>query len=493
MSQKREFFSSRWTLILAALGMAIGTGNIWRFPRIAAQNGGGAFLIPWILFLFLWSIPLIIAEFAIGKKTRLGPAGAIGALVGKRFAWMGVFVAFCTIAIMFYYSVVMGWCLKYFVAAVSGQLVDINGREFWDGFSTNPVQTVLFHFISISIGALIIYRGITQGVERANKILIPGLTLLLFIALIRALTLPNAFSGLQFLFAPDWGKLIHYRVWLEALSQSAWSTGAGWGLILTYAVYMREREDIVLNSFISGLGNNSASLLAGMAIFPAVFALAPMLGLNPESVLAESGPASTGLTFIWIPELFQELPGASFFMAVFFLALTAAALTSLIAMIELASRFLMDLGWTRKKAVLFIWLVAFLFGIPSAINLTFFQNQDWVWGVGLIVSGFFVAFAANRFGIRTFRTELVNTRDSDLTVGKWYEVVMRYLIPLQFFILIGWWFYQAIEVYDPEGWWNPFHTFSVGTCIFQWGVALLIFWIFNNRLYERIHAPEKQS
>ena len=117
---QRDLFSSRWTLVFAALGMAIGTGNIWRFPRIAALNGGGAFLIPWILFLFLWSIPLLMSEFAIGKKTRLGPVGAIGALIGKQYTWMGAFVAFCTIAIMFYYSVVTGWCLNYTVAAIGG-------------------------------------------------------------------------------------------------------------------------------------------------------------------------------------------------------------------------------------------------------------------------------------------------------------------------------------------------------------------------------------
>lgn len=493
MGERREFFSSRWTLILAALGMAIGTGNIWRFPRIAAQNGGGAFLIPWILFLFLWSIPLIIAEFAIGKKTRLGPAGAIGNLIGRQYTWMGAFVAFCTIAIMFYYSVVMGWCLRYFTAALAGDLSTMSGRAYWDLFQADPAQTLLFHFLSISIGALIIYRGVTRGIETANKILIPSLAILLLIGMVRALTLPNALQGLQFLFSPDWSSLLQYKVWLEALSQSAWSTGAGWGLILTYAVYMREKEDVVLNSFIAGFGNNSASLLAGMVIFPAVFALAPALGQSPTDVLAESGPASTGLTFIWIPELFQELPGAGFFMSVFFLALSVAALSSLIAMIELAARVLMDLGWTRKKSVTFIWIISFVFGIPSAVNMGIFQNQDWVWGVGLILSGFFVAFAANRYGIKRFREELVNTKGSDLKVGKWYEWILRFFIPIQFVILISWWFYQAITEYDPEGWWNPAHTFSVGTCIVQWGVVIGLFLMFNNRLYDRIMAVKGET
>lgn len=484
--QQREFFTSRWTLVLAALGMAIGTGNIWRFPRIAAQNGGGAFLIPWIIFLFAWSIPLIISEFAIGKKTRLGPAGAIGSLIGRKFTWMGMFVAFCTVAIMFYYSVVMGWCLKYFAAAVLGDLSTVDGRAYWDGFAAAPGQMLLFHALSMSIGAVIIFQGITAGIERATKILIPSLALLLFIAMGRALTLPGALQGLQFFFEPAWEKLVDYRVWLEALTQSAWSTGAGWGLIMTYAVYMRQKEDIALNSFIAGLGNNSASLLAGMVLFPAVFALAPALGQMPETVLAESGPASTGMTFIWIPALFQKLPAASFFMAIFFLALTIAALSSLIAMIELASRTLMDLGWMRKKAVTFVWTLGIIFGAPSAVNLNFFQNQDWVWGVGLLVSGFFVAFAANKYGASRFRENLINTTGNDLRVGVWFDVIIRYLIPLEFIVLLGWWFYQAISTYDPEGWWNPLHTFSVGTCLFQWGAAVVLFLLFNNRMYAKV-------
>ncbi|RMD98145.1 MAG: sodium-dependent transporter, partial [Calditrichaeota bacterium] len=274
-------------------------------------------------------------------------------------------------------------------------------------------------------------------------------------------------------------------------SQSAWSTGAGWGLILTYAVYMREKEDIVLNSFISGFGNNSASLLAGMAIFPAVFALAPALGQSPEAVLAESGPASTGLTFIWVPELFQELPAANLFMAIFFLALTMAALSSLIAMLELAVRVLLDLNWTRKRAVLFVWIVGFVFGAPSAINLSIFQNQDWVWGVGLILSGFFIAFTANRYGISRFRKQLINGEGADIKVGKWYEIVLRYLIPIQFISLISWWFYQAISSYDPSGWWHPFHIFSVGTCLLQWGAVIVIFLIFNNQLYSKMRKVQE--
>ncbi|HHL73105.1 MAG TPA: sodium-dependent transporter [Bacteroidetes bacterium] len=494
MAHSQEQFTSRWTLVLAVLGMAIGTGNIWRFPRIAAENGGGAFLIPWILFLFLWSIPLIITEFAIGKKTRLGPVGAIGHLIGKKWTWMGGFVAFCTVAIMFYYSVVVGWCLKYTWAALMGDLGQGASTTFWDEFINSPGQTLFFHLLSVTAGALIISRGVTKGIERATRLLIPGLGILLVIGAIRALTLEHAMQGLNFLFEPDWAKLMDYRVWIAALSQSAWSTGAGWGLVLTYAVYARKNEDIVLNSVIAGLGNNSASLLAGIVIFPAVFALAPQLnlGISPAELLSTSGPASTGLTFIWIPRLFSEIPASGFFLFIFFLALSIAAISSLIAMFELAARSLMNLGMTREKAVLFVWLICFIFGAPSALSMDFFQNQDWVWGVGLIVSGFFIAFSANRYGLRRFRQELINTAGNDLKAGVWYEYVMRFVIPFLFVVLLGWWFYQAITVYHRDTWWDPLALYSVATCLVQWGSVILLFVIFNDKIYHRTAQAQEE-
>ena len=180
------------------------------------------------------------------------------------------------------------------------------------------------------------------------------------------------------------------------------------------------------------------------------------------------------------------MPASTLFLFIFFLALSIAAISSLIAMIELAARSLMDLGWSRKKAVVFIWLAVFLLGAPSAISLEFFQNPDWVWGLALMVSGFFIAVAVNKYGAAKFRDELVNTEGNDLSVGGWYTILMKYVIPIEFVILLGWWFYQAITIYDPDGWWNPRHTFSVGTCILQWGIVIGLFAAFNNRIFERV-------
>ncbi len=482
--RQTEVFSSRWALILAALGMAVGTGNIWRFPRVAAQNGGGAFIIPWVIFLFLWSIPLLMIEFSIGKETRYGTVGAFAKFLGKKYTWMGAFVGFCTMAIMFYYSVVMGWCLKYFLAASTGGLNTVDTSMFWDSFTTG-YQPVVFHFFSVVLGSFVIYRGVVSGIEKANKILIPLLFFLLVFAAGRALTLPGALQGLNYFFEPNLALLLDHKTWLEALSQSAWSTGAGWGLILTYAVYMKQKEDVVLNSFVAGLGNNSASLLAGLVLFPAVFALAPALGQEPVAVLSDSGPASTGMAFVWIPLLFKNMPFGQFFVVIFFLALTTAALSSLIAMLELSTRIFMDAGLDRHRALIFVACFSLLLGLPSALSLKFFGNQDWVWGLGLIISGMFFTFAAIKYGVDRMRTTLINAEGNDLAAGKWFNVIVSFIIPIEFVVLISWWSWQAVTSYDPEGWWDPFRTFSLGTCIFQWLLAIVVFRLTNNWLYAR--------
>jgi len=242
--KQQEFFSSRWALIIATLGIAVGTGNIWRFSRIVAQNGGGSFLIPWVIFLLIWSVPLIIAEFAIGKYARLGPIGAISKTAGKKFTWMGAFIVLVTTAIMFYYSVVAGWCLKYFISSITGNIFSTNNHfAYWENFASS-YQPLLFHFLSMAFVAYVVYNGVTKGIERVTKIMVPSLLIILLILFVRAVTLPGAFEGIKYFFTPHLKIILDYKVWLNALTQNAWDTGAGWGLILTYAVYMRKKEDI---------------------------------------------------------------------------------------------------------------------------------------------------------------------------------------------------------------------------------------------------------
>ncbi|MFH2031409.1 MAG: sodium-dependent transporter [Bacteroidota bacterium] len=483
----REFFSSRWGLIISTLGIAIGTGNIWRFSRVVAQNGGGSFLIPWVIFLLIWSLPLIIAEFALGKSTRFGPIGAIAKTAGKKYAWMGAFIAFVSTAIMFYYSVVTGWCIKYFVSAVFGNLLNqTDYLLYWNEFSSS-YSPLIFHFIAMFICAAIIFRGVVNGIEKANKVLVTSLIIILFILLFRAITLPNAMEGLKYFFTPKMEYILDYKVWLNALTQNAWDTGAGWGLILTYAVYMKRNEDISINASLIGFGNNSISLVAGITIFSTVFALSSVDAMNQ---ITQSGPANTGLTFIYLPLLFNNISSNlllnTLFASIFFLALTFAALSSLISLMELTTRTFIDFGFNRKKAIMLVAGIGFLFGVPSALDINFFTNQDWVWGVGLILSGAFIAFAIIKFGVDKFRVEIINGEGSDIKIGKWYNVIIKYLIPAQVVVLLSWWLISSVS-WDPD-WLNPFNTENAGTCLFQWGVVIVIFILLNKKINQKLTA-----
>jgi len=486
MSQSDEQFATRWGILLAAIGMAVGTGNIWRFPRVAAANGGGAFLIAWLVFMFAWSIPLVLSEFALGKHTRRGPAGAIGRLIGARHTWLGGFVGLCTCFIMFYYSVVTGWCMKYFVATLTGGLHGADAQAYWDGFTSASAEPMVYHFVAMVIGCWIISRGVVKGIERTNRILIPVLFALLVVAALRALTLPDAMKGLGFLFTPEWGQLLSHKVWLEALSQSAWSVGAAWGLVMTYGVYLKKKDDFVLTSYTTAFGDYSASLLAGIAVMCTVFAVLPEVDAR-----AALGAGNEGLTFIWLPKLFEQIPAGRVFLALFFLALSFAAMSSLIAMIEMATRMAVDLGITRPRAVPLVGVVGFALGLPSAWKLSVFQNQDWVWGLGLMVSGLFIAVALAIFGTDRFRRELINTEDEPHPVGAWFTFVMRYVVPLEFLALMIWWFYQSAANYDREGWWNPLRTYSVGTTVVQWGLMIALLLLVNRWWAARVGARER--
>jgi NSS family neurotransmitter:Na+ symporter len=491
MERKKEYFSSRWGLIIATLGIAVGTGNIWRFSRVVAQNGGGSFLIPWVIFLFVWSVPLIIAEFAIGKFARKGPLGAIALLAGKNFAWIGAYIAFVSTAIMFYYSVVTGWVIRYFFSSIDGSIFKVKDYfQYWNDFSSG-FSPLFFHFVAMFVSGFVVYKGVKNGIEKTSRVLVVSLLAILLILMIRALMLPNATEGLKYFFTPKTEYLFDFKVWLNALTQNAWDTGAGWGLILTYAIYMRSREDVPLNASLIGFGNNSVSLVAGIIIFTTVFSLSTV---DAMSRITEAGPANTGLTFIYLPMLFKKFTSSEIlniiFASAFFLALMFAAISSLISLVELTTRTFIDFGFDRKKSVLIVTTSGFLLGVPSALNMDFFANQDWVWGVGLILSGAGMAFAIIKFGIEKFRTELINDAGSDIKIGKWYNYVIAFLIPLQAVVLIVWWLVSSAQ-WDPE-WWNPFHSLNAGTCLFQWAIVIALF-IALNKFFVRLTFGENEK
>ena len=486
MQTIKETFSSRFGLIAAAIGMAIGAGNIWRFPRLAGQYGG-SFLLPWLLFLFIWSIPLLIVEFSIGKKTKAGSIAAFSKAMGKRYSWMGWFVGMCTSAILFYYTVVCGWSLKYFILSLSGELhsaglVSTQGyAKFWNTYVNSVFQPLAYHLISLGVGVFIIYNGITKGIERFSKIVVPLLFGLLLYSAVQALQVQGSHKGLSYFFNMNVNDFSNYKLWLDALSQSAWSTGAGWGLLLTYAVYARKQEKIISNSFYTGLGNNLASIFAGLAIIPTVFALS----INTETAHKILHADNQGLAFVAMPQLFSTMPGGALFSSVFFLALFFAALSSLISMLELATRLLADFGIKRQKAVLIIAAITAVMGAPSAVSIKFFNNQDWAWGLGLMLSGFFFNLAVIKIGIRKFLDEWLDIKKYKGFLTFLFKTLFYFLIPLEFLFMLGWWLWQSIQ-WNPQSWWNPLETYSLATVIVQWLIVLGLGLIFNKKTTQRL-------
>lgn len=476
-------------LLLSALGIAVGTGNIWRFPRIAAQAGGeegaGAFLLAWLVFLFLWSIPLIIAEYALGRKFRAGAVGIFIRALGKKLAWMGTFVAFVSTAIAFFYTVVVGWCIYYFFYTLTHSLPGSTPEAMavWEEYQAGG-WPFLFHSLAVGLGTLAIWKGI-GSIEKVNKILIPVLLVIVLISVARAITLPGSGEGIRYLFTIQWSQLKEPSTWLSALTQNAWDTGAGWGLFLTYAAYMQSRHRVVKNAFITGVGNNTVSILAAIMIFGTVFSvLRHEMGMSGQAtleVMRSSGPASTGLTFIWMPQLFARMVMGTPLAVLFFLGLTFAGFSSIISMFELATRVLLDTGLKRNQSIGIVVVSIYLLGIPSARNLNLLSNQDFVWGIGLMISGAFIAYAIIRNKASRISAD-INTIPNDWKAGRSWVFIIRYFIPTAAVVLLVWWMFLSATVFAPDEWYNPFHPFSVMTCIVQFSLVLALFLAFNRRI-----------
>jgi NSS family neurotransmitter:Na+ symporter len=516
---KSDQFSGRAGLIFAAIGAAIGTGNIWRFPRMVGANEGGTFLIPWLIFLFAWSIPLVIAEFALGKRSRTGTIGTFRIFAGKNFAWMGLWTAWISTAIGFYYAVVAGWCLKYFQLGVANDLVgeNVDTQLVWNEFLQSGGNVIFFQFLVIAITLLAIWKG-AKAIEKVNIILMCSLFALLFMSLGLSLWMDMAdgsLDGFLFMFTVNWSQLGDPEIWINGLSQSAWSCSAGMGMAITYSVYMRKDEDTTLNAFTMGLANNSISIIAGLTVLSAIFAVEA----DPlETVTA----GSSAITFLALPSVFAQAPGggvgAWVMMTGFFLALSFAALTSMISTVELCVRNFVDHGYTRNRSVLLTSVAIFIFGLPSALlGITiagdgtafpmFLEVQDHIWGYGLMFSGLFIAFTIWKYGyqkwrkmvdegkaapgfrgylgigVSAFRDDFINTGDNDIWIGRWWDVIMYLAFPVLFTVLMVSYFGDMIM--NTENVWDPTNYNGLGIILAFWGVVAIGFILFNKHLVKR--------
>jgi len=353
-SPEREQWSSRLGFILAAAGSAIGLGNIWRFPFKAGDNGGGAFVLIYLACLLLLCVPYLFAELALGRKSKRNPVGAIRAL-SARFPWplVGGLCVVAGLAILSYYAVVAGWAVGYVVRhlAAIGKPDTAFAR-----FIADPVWVVSVFggFLFATVG--VVASGVRSGIERWSKILMPMLFVLLCLIIFRAVTLPGAGAGLNFYLTPDFSKVSGLVV-VEALGQAFFSLSLGMGTMITYGSYLPDDENLVVSgSYVAGF-DTLIALMAGLMIFPAVFAM----GQDPAE-----GPS---LVFVVLPEVFGAMPLGSFVGMLFFLLLAIAALTSSISLLEVFVSYLVDeTTWSRRTAAWGAGGLAFLLGLPSALS-----------------------------------------------------------------------------------------------------------------------------
>ncbi|MBX3501494.1 MAG: sodium-dependent transporter [Alphaproteobacteria bacterium] len=357
----REQWASRTGFMLATIGGAVGLGNIWRFSYVAGENGGAAFLLVYVVFVALIGVPLVIAELSIGRHARADAVAAFGSAQGSErwrlVGWLGVLAATLMLS---YYAVIAGWALKYFAGAATGGLWRVTGAEFGGYFRrviSDLGQPVAWQAATLLIAMFIVVGGVQAGIERVNRLLVPFLAIIIVVLAGYALSLPGSAAGVRFLFAPDWTALGEPKVYAAALGQAFFSLGLGVAFFVTYGSYMPRTFPLSASAGVIAVGDTLFAIVAGLAIFPAVFALQGNAAAGPE------------LAFITLPRVFVEMPAGTIVGIVFFGLLAMAAVTSMVALLEIPVASLVHrLGWPRWRATAVMGAFVFVIGLPSAMS-----------------------------------------------------------------------------------------------------------------------------
>jgi len=356
----RETWKSHWGMIAAMIGTAIGLGNIWRFPYLCGKYGGATFIIPYIVLLFSIAMFAMMCEWVLGRHTKRDPLGAFDHIkfpFGRDIGAWGIIGPFFLYS---YYIVITSWVIFFVFASFEGLYFGKDTGEYFSSFLGSK-WIFLVHFISVCITSGILALGVQKGIERACKIMIPTLFILLLVVAIRSVTLPGASEGIEFYMRPRWEGLLSVEIWFAALGQVFFTLSLGMGAMLIYGSYLKDEWGIPMNALSVTLGNTSASILAGFAIFPAAFAL----GFGK----VVSGAQSIGLTFFVLPKVFEVMPGGHFFGGLFFILLAFGAISSAISIQEPAIAWLKDeVGWSRKEAALFTGIILWIMGFPFILN-----------------------------------------------------------------------------------------------------------------------------
>ncbi len=435
-------FASKLGAILAAAGSAVGLGNVWRFPTEAGAHGGAAFILIYVFFMLFLAVPIMVAEFAIGRHGGSDVASSFEKMSGGRKAWrlMALDPAISGFLVLSYYAVVAGWTLYYAVEAVCGGFLGKDSARFAFDFSTfvsSPVQPVAWTCIIIALTCAIVALGVQRGIEKGAKIMMPLLFVFIVVLMICSLSLPNAGLGLKFLFKPDFSK-VDSSVVLGAMGQALFSLSVGLGCLCTYACYFRKDVDLMKDGFsVAGI-DTLVALFSGIIIFPAVYSVP---GLSPDA-----GPS---LVFITLPNVFQQLFGdipvlAYVLSLVFYLLLVMAALTSSISMLEMSAAFFTKrFGMSRPKAAVVVSLVCMVlgticslsFGVWSDVKIfgmTFFELFDFlvakfIMPFGGMMMCLFLGWVVDK---KVFRDEMTNYGTIKSPFYPVFRFVVRYVAPI---------------------------------------------------------------
>lgn len=401
-NQVRDSFSSKFGILAAAAGSAIGLGNIWKFPYITGENGGAAFIIVYLLCIAIIGLPVMLSEFLIGRRAQKNAVGSFMTLKpGTPWfltGWMGLLSA---LFILSFYGVVAGWTMNYMFWSITGKLAgatpEVIGNTF-GGFITNATQPLIWQVLFMAATALIVWGGIKDGIERYSKILMPMLLVIILIIDVRAMTLPGSGAGVEFLISPKFGDLSIQGV-LVALGHAFFSLSLGMGTMITYGSYIGKKENLGTMALQVTIADTAIALLAGFAIFPAVFAF----GIEPSA-----GP---GLVFVTLPNVFNQMPGGYIFSILFFFLLFVAALTSSISILEVVvAYFAEELKMKRHVAILVSTIGITLSGVLCSLSMSpdsfvsawqfptfggmknFFDTLDW-WSANMFLplGGLFIS------------------------------------------------------------------------------------------------------
>lgn len=388
MIQSREQWTSKLGFILAAAGSAVGLGNIWKFPYLVGENGGAVFIFIYLICVVIIGLPVVVAEVIIGRNAQKDPVGSFKQLSKSNPFWMSVgFLGVLTgFIILSYYNVIAGWCLGYVVESFKGSFRNMTNTQeaaqLFGSLSASGSWCVPYFTIFMALTVSIIYFGVSHGIEKASKVLMPSLILIILILVIRGITLDNSGAGIVYLLKPNFAYVTGKTI-LLALGQAFFSLSIGMGVMITYGSYLSKKDNILSDSASIVVLDTSVAILAGFMLFPAIFAL---------DIRPDQGP---GLLFNTSPILFNYIPGGYWFRILFFILMSLAALTSTISLLEVITAYFVDeFNLSRKKMAIIAGTITLFLGIPSALS---FGRWSHIHIFNLSLFNFFDYLAANIF------------------------------------------------------------------------------------------------